>query len=619
MGQENRWTYSATGLSNSALMPEDSRLRRSNLDSMYRVELAKRSGQVTGSKWAGEGDETRRKKGQSFRNLKGKDKKAPKVSLDVLSPVTAGNSIYEFIVTYTDNKAIKARSIDSNDIQVIGSNGYNQLAKKVGAVSSGKGKTFRVTYQVVAPNGTWDAADNQSYSIVLRNKQVSDSSRNFVRAGSLGTLLVAIPTGGDIAPTANLDSLGYFTNNSTTFDFFITYNDDKAIDVDSLGDGDILVTGSKGFSQLAKKISVGTPNSDASLKARYRFTAPGGTWDAADNGSYSINLQAGQVKDSGGNFASAQNIGSFPLTVPSAPVSDTIAPTASLKADTLNAAKLDAKLGTDGSTTYDFTVTYTDNVAIDGSTIDSNDITVVDSKGSIQTVEKVSISGSSNSYTATYRLKAPGGTWNRADNGPYNVVVQPNQIKDINGNSVVASTVGNFSVDVPLRSSISTQSSNSNNRATDFVLNIDNSARAVQQFKFTFSDVNGQVIPIITKLNFTSANIDTAASLQDLFEKLGVYGDDTSTSTVKDNLKDSNVLYFAKFSTQPEANSLNGRPTVWKYSMNYLVFGIKTSDPNNSNPFGLLNIALNGGNEATKLVDINFGTNEESFKVWRIK
>jgi len=576
MGQENRWTYSATGLSNSASMPEDSRLRRSNLDSMYRVELAKRSGQVTGSKWAGEGDETRRKKGQSFRNLKGKDKKAPKVSLDVLSPVTAGNSIYEFIVTYTDNKAIKARSIDSNDIRVIGSNGYNQLAKKVGAVSSGKGKTFRVTYQVGAPNGAWDAADNGFYRLALQANQVCDTSRNFIRAKGLGGLSVAISPAGNAVPTASLDGTGYFTNKSTTFDFFITYSDDKAIDIDSLGDGDILVVGPNGFSQLAKKISLDTPSSGTPRKVRYRFIAPGGTWDASDNGSYKIDLQAGQVKDSDGSFAAAKNLGSFPLTIPSTPAAvdtpvavESIAPTASLSA---------ANLSTGDSSTYDFTVTYTDNNAVNVASFDNNDVQVTGPNGFNQLATFLSVNDSSNGNprTVTYRVTAPGGSWDNADNGSYSVTLQSNQVSDTNGNFASAASLGTFLANIPLPYRAVRASGGSNGQVGGFSLTIDADvkpqgnvfSKAIKNFRFDALRDSG-ITPVASNIDLGSADVTSSVSSS------GV----KFVATFPDY--QGNLLPSANGQMLSDGSPFNlSDGSLFTLSSNRLEFVISTADPN---------------------------------------
>ena len=585
MGQADRWFRNASGLGTSASVFGDSdRSSRSSFALPSQFKLGQQSGEAIAH--------IRVRPKQS----KGKDKKAPKVSLGVLSPVVAGDNSYEFSVIYTDDKAIKASSLGKGDILVGRS---NQVAELVSKSSRNKGRTYKVVYRVTAPAGTWDAADNGSYEITLKDKQVSDTSRNYIRGRTLGVFAVSISapvsTGDTIAPTANLESSAYFTNKYTTFDFFVTYSDDQAIDAESLGDGDISITGPNGFSQLAKKVSTDTPSSGTPRKVRYRFTAPGGTWDTADNGSYTINLQAGQVKDSSGNFTAAQNIGFFPLTLSSVPTSETITPTASL-----NAANITA-----GGSTYDFTVTYTDNVAIDADSIDDNDITVVDRNGSIQPVERISVSGNGSSYIATYQIQAPGGKWNRADNGAYDVVVQPNQVKDINGNSVAASTVGGFLADVPLRSNVPSGSGNSV-LATDFILDIDTSIGRVNQFEYSRSV---PPLPEQVKVKFIPTNLKYIKNLQDFLLIKDSQGELLSergyilSLRAEDTFKNSNGIFYAEIGESTQLQ--NG----------VLIFGIQTKLDLQDSPFSLLDIALNGEDASTQLSGAIFGDGSVSFLI----
>jgi len=43
--------------------------------------------------------------------------------------------------------------------------------------------------------------------------------------------------------------------------------------------------------------------------------APGGTWDAGDNGTYTISMAAGQVSDAHGNFVPAGTLGTFTVSI----------------------------------------------------------------------------------------------------------------------------------------------------------------------------------------------------------------------------------------------------------------------------------------------------------------
>lgn len=106
-----------------------------------------------------------------------------------------------------------------------------------------------------------------------------------------------------------------------------------------------------------------------------------------------------------------------------------------------------------GQTTKQFAVTYSDNVAINVSTIDSSDIRVTGPNGYDQLAQFVSLNASGNGTprTATYAITPPaGGVWSPADNGPYAVFMRTNQVGDTEGAWVSAGQLGQFNVSVPV-------------------------------------------------------------------------------------------------------------------------------------------------------------------------
>ena len=96
-----------------------------------------------------------------------------------------------------------------------------------------------------------------------------------------------------------------------------------------------------------------------------------------------------------------------------------------------------------GGATQSITVVYSDNIAVDASTIDTGDITVAGPGGSVLSVTAVSFTPSVNSQTITahYTLAAPGGSWDASDNGTYTINVNPGAILDTSGNSVGGTNV----------------------------------------------------------------------------------------------------------------------------------------------------------------------------------
>jgi hypothetical protein len=123
---------------------------------------------------------------------------------------TGGDNRYTFTVTYTDEKALNPASFDSSDIRVTGPNAFSQLATLL-SVSGEDPTTRTVTYQFTPPGGTWNSADNGTYTVALRASQVTDASGNAAAATTLGTVTVAIPdTAVDVtAPTVLNAALRY--------------------------------------------------------------------------------------------------------------------------------------------------------------------------------------------------------------------------------------------------------------------------------------------------------------------------------------------------------------------------------------------------------------------------
>src|SRR5688500_6381911 len=71
--------------------------------------------------------------------------------------------------------------------------------------------------------------------------------------------------------------------------------------------------------------------------------------------------------------------------------------------------------------THTITVTYTDPDGVDVSSIDATDLTIVGPQ--TPNVTLGGTSGTGTSVTATYTLAGPGGGWDSADNGSYDVIV----------------------------------------------------------------------------------------------------------------------------------------------------------------------------------------------------
>jgi uncharacterized protein YkwD len=105
-----------------------------------------------------------------------------------------------------------------------------------------------------------------------------------------------------------------------------------------------------------------------------------------------------------------------------------------------------------GASYHTFTVDYSDNAAIDVSTLSTGDVRVTGPNGFSAIAQLVSVDQNQNGVTraATYRVNAPTGSFNSMDNGHYTVFLQANQVRDTNGNAIPAATLGGFDVSAPL-------------------------------------------------------------------------------------------------------------------------------------------------------------------------
>ncbi len=133
----------------------------------------------------------------------------------------------------------------------------------------------------------------------------------------------------------------------------------------------------------------------------------------------------------------------FSLTVNDGtpPPTDTTAPTAALSATPLT---------TEGTTQFDFTLTYSDDTAVDVTSLDSSDIRVTGPNGYNQIATLVSVNDTTNGTPrpAVYRITAPNSTWQDTDNGTYTVALRSNQVQDTSGNAATAANIGTFAVNI---------------------------------------------------------------------------------------------------------------------------------------------------------------------------
>lgn len=115
------------------------------------------------------------------------------------------------------------------------------------------------------------------------------------------------------------------------YKFQVRYQSTAGINVASLGDDDILVTGPDGYNLFADFTKAKRARHGTLVTATYLAPAPGGMFDLGDNGQYSVLLQGGAVSDITGTLSAPGLLDQFlvsssllpqsPPVLPAAPVS----------------------------------------------------------------------------------------------------------------------------------------------------------------------------------------------------------------------------------------------------------------------------------------------------------
>ena len=104
-----------------------------------------------------------------------------------------------------------------------------------------------------------------------------------------------------------------------------------------------------------------------------------------------------------------------------------------------------------GGASYDLTVRYYDQSAVDASTLDAADVRVIAPGGAIiapsafEAGDEVATT-TGTARTVTYTITPPGGTWDVSDNGTYRIELQGGEVLDMDGNALPAGEVGSFRV-----------------------------------------------------------------------------------------------------------------------------------------------------------------------------
>lgn len=236
--------------------------------------------------------------------------------------ITILNQTSSISVAQGTSIPVQTRFLDSNKNATITLRFDSDANPYKGSVTTGSASTANTT---VSGDGQWNPSLSTSslapgtYRIFATIANGS-RTRYFYAPGKV--TITAIPD--TTKPVASATVSNVTVAGSNSFSFSVTYSDNIGVNVSSIGNPDIRVTGPNGFSQFATLVGLDNGTNGTPRKASYRIRPPGGTWDVADNGTYTLTLQAGEVTDTSGNAVSAGTLKTFTTSIVAAPATGTI-------------------------------------------------------------------------------------------------------------------------------------------------------------------------------------------------------------------------------------------------------------------------------------------------------
>jgi len=237
----------------------------------------------------------------------------PPVVASIAAPsvMGPGGTSESVTVVYTDNVAINTASLGINNITVASPAGAALAVTGETFSPSNGGQTVTAVYTVAPPDGAWSASDNGTYTISVVAGQVTDTSNNPVGPAS-GTFNVSASVADTQPPVAVISAPAITAVGSVPQSVNVVYSDNVAVAVSSIDMTDLSVSGPGGPLTVT---GVQVSGSGASITASYTVAPPNGAWDASANGTYTVALNANQVRDTSGNSA-AITFGQFVVNIP---------------------------------------------------------------------------------------------------------------------------------------------------------------------------------------------------------------------------------------------------------------------------------------------------------------
>jgi hypothetical protein len=228
--------------------------------------------------------------------------------------VINGGTHMDVAVLYRDYAGsplgIAPGTVGNGDVELTGPSGFVAEGRLI-ILSTPQAGQVLATYRFPARNGYWDWSDNGVYNVRVRPNQVLDLQGNPVAAQSIKTYSLFF-----LAPEARVSSTSILAGGDH-INVAVTYRaHNRYMGWGSFTSGDLELVGPGGYGGASTMLSRTYNSATNSYVVTYRFPARTGTWDAADNGRYSLRVKSGEVWDAIGNLVPAVEIRSYGLWFP---------------------------------------------------------------------------------------------------------------------------------------------------------------------------------------------------------------------------------------------------------------------------------------------------------------
>jgi hypothetical protein len=220
------------------------------------------------------------------------------------------------------------------------------------------------------------------------------------------------------------------------YQFNITYADlYSQIDVSTVNTNNVTVTGPNGQNIPVISATVNPPDVNGTpVTVTYTVQNPTGLWSAAANGTYFVSINNTLMDTAGLSIVPVIGVGTFTVDLP-----DVTSPTTTA---------FNPPSPVSGGTFATFSVVYTDEVAVNVSTLNSSNVIIIGPHGQAEYATFVAADPNTNStdVTATYEFTAPNTTtFTSADNGVYTFDLL-STVQDTAGHSIPAATLGTLNL-----------------------------------------------------------------------------------------------------------------------------------------------------------------------------